>query len=56
MTWRKSSYSTGGANNCLESASGNGLVMVRDTTDRTGVTLGFTSAAWASLVTRIKQQ
>lgn len=56
MTWRKSSYSGGANGSCVESASGNGLVMVRDTTDRTGVTLGFTSAAWASLVTRIKQQ
>jgi hypothetical protein len=41
MDWRKSSYS--GA----ELASDSGAILVRDTTDRVGGTLGFTAEAWA---------
>lgn len=35
MDWRKSSYS-GSSGSCVETASGEGVVMVRDTTDRDG--------------------
>ena len=45
MQWRKSSYSNGGSNACVEVASTNG-VLVRDTTNRDGGTLSFTAAAW----------
>jgi Domain of unknown function (DUF397) len=45
MDWRKSSYS--GANgSCVETATGNGVVLVRDTTNREGGTLAFTAGAW----------
>jgi len=45
MQWRKSSYSNGGANACVEVASTDG-VLVRDTTDRDGGTLTFSAEAW----------
>ena len=34
--WRKSSYSDANGGNCVETASGDGLILVRDTTDRAG--------------------
>jgi hypothetical protein len=48
--WRKSSYSANGGQNCVETASGNGAVMVRDTTDRDGGTLSFSPDAWQKFV------
>jgi hypothetical protein len=49
--WRKSSYSgNGGSANCVEAGSGDGAVLVRDTTDREGRTLAFTASAWAALL------
>ena len=54
--WRKSSWSNANGGSCVETASRNGLVMVRDTTNRDGGTLAFSASAWTSLVTGIKQQ
>jgi hypothetical protein len=54
--WRKSSWSNANGGSCVETASRNGMVMVRDTTNRGGGTLTFSAFAWASLVTKIKQQ
>jgi hypothetical protein len=45
MQWRKSSYSNGGSNACVEVASTDG-VLVRDTTNRDGGTLTFSADAW----------
>jgi len=39
--WRKSSYSGGAGNDCVETASGDGMILVRDTTNRDGGTLAF---------------
>jgi Domain of unknown function (DUF397) len=43
--WRKSSYSGANGGSCVEVASAE-QVLVRDTTDRDGVTLQFTAEAW----------
>lgn len=51
--WRKSSYSNGGGNACVETASGSGVVLVRDTTDRT-VTLAVPAEAWQAFMNRLK--
>jgi hypothetical protein len=51
--WRKSSYSNGGGNACVEVGAA-GSVLVRDTTDRDGGTLSFTSKAWQAFVTGLK--
>ena len=44
--WRKSSYSDGNGGACVETATGNNMILVRDTTDRDGVTLSVPADAW----------
>ena len=44
-TWRKASYS-GSQASCVEVADTADIVLVRDTTDREGETLGFSAVAW----------
>jgi hypothetical protein len=51
--WRKSTYSDGNGGSCVEIASGDG-VMVRDTTDRDGVTLEFPTGSWAAFLMRLR--
>jgi hypothetical protein len=53
--WRKSSYSDANGGNCVETASGNGAVLVRDTTDRDGGTLAFTAGAWRAFTADVKR-
>lgn len=48
--WRKSSYSDANGGNCVELASDSGTVLVRDTTNRGGETLTFTSDAWRAFL------
>lgn len=52
-SWRKSSYSGGASNDCVELATGNSTVLVRDTKDRDGVTLAFEAGAWATFVSQL---
>ena len=52
--WRKSSYSDGNGGACVETASGTGMISVRDTTDRDGVTLQFTAATWQEFTSRLR--
>lgn len=54
MDWRKSSYS-GSSGSCVETASGDGAVLVRDTKDLDGGTLSFTADAWRMFTTGIRQ-
>ncbi|TMR07832.1 DUF397 domain-containing protein [Nonomuraea turkmeniaca] len=50
INWHKSTYS-GGDSNCVEVAfAADGTVGVRDTKDRTGPHLEFTSAEWRAFV------
>ena len=49
LPWRKSSYSSGQGDNCVEVASA-GVIMVRDTTDRSGVLLSVPCAAWRAFL------
>jgi hypothetical protein len=51
--WRKSTYSDANGGSCVEVASGNG-VMIRDTTNRGGLTLEFPAEAWAAFVLRLR--
>jgi len=44
--WRKSSYSDGNGGNCVETASRDGVVLVRDTTHRDGAVLAFPVGVW----------
>jgi hypothetical protein len=54
MNWRKSSFSNGGANACVETASDGDVVLVRDTTDRDGGTLVFITEAWRTFLGTIR--
>lgn len=51
--WHKSSYSSANGGDCVEVASVEG-VMVRDTTDRQGVTLTFSADAWAEFTATLR--
>jgi hypothetical protein len=44
--WRKSSYSDGNGGNCVETASRDGVVLVRDTKHRDGAVLTILADAW----------
>jgi Domain of unknown function (DUF397) len=54
MDWRKSSFSSANGGQCVETASADGTVLVRDTTDRDGGTLAFAAAAWQSFTGSLK--
>jgi len=52
--WRKSSFS-GQDSDCVEVSDAAGRVFVRDTKDRGGPVLGFTSGQWRRLTVALKQ-
>jgi Domain of unknown function (DUF397) len=51
--WRKSTYSGANGGSCVEVASAE-QVLVRDTTDRDGLTLEFTAGAWQEFTRRLR--
>jgi hypothetical protein len=51
--WRKSTYSGANGGDCVEVGS-DGVILVRDTTDRAGFTLEVPAGAWASFIAAIK--
>jgi hypothetical protein len=54
-TWRKSSYSSAHADNCIEVADNvPGHMPVRDSKDPQGPTLLFTAEAWNTFVRAVK--
>ena len=55
VTWRKSSYSDGGANNCVEVADGlQSVVPVRDSKAVAVPVLVVPAGAWAAFVAAVK--
>ncbi|MGW0824873.1 DUF397 domain-containing protein [Streptomyces sp. NPDC002845] len=53
--WRKSSYSDGGDNNCVEVADGHpAMVPVRDSKVPEGRVLVFGAPSWSAFVERVK--
>ena len=48
-----SSDNSNGGQNCVEVA-GNGVILVRDTTNRDGVTLSVPAAAWAKFTASLR--
>ena len=53
--WRKSSYSGGGGNDCLEVADGlPALIPVRDSKNPRGPKLAFRPKAWSAFVEGVK--
>jgi len=54
--WRKSSYSEGGANDCVEVADGyTGVIPVRDSKIQAARPLVFSTAAWTAFTTGVKR-
>lgn len=54
VTWRKSTYSGGNGGNCVEVGQVAGLVLVRDTKDRSGATLAVGVDAWRRFAASMK--
>jgi hypothetical protein len=54
MDWRKSSFSNANGGACVETASGAGVILVRDTTDRNGVMLAFSAEAWQAFAVSLR--
>ena len=52
--WRKSTYSDGNGGECVETASDAGMILIRDTTDRDGVTLAIPAHAWRAFAARLR--
>jgi uncharacterized protein DUF397 len=51
--WRKSRYSGDNGGECVEVAAA-GVVLVRDTGNRSGLMLTFSTEAWRSFLSTIK--
>ena len=52
VTWRKASYSGGNGGACVEVATADTAIAVRDSKDPDGPHLSFTPSAWRSFMTR----
>jgi hypothetical protein len=52
--WRKSTYSDANGGQCLEAASADGVVLVRDTTDRDGASLSVPASTWQRFVAGLR--
>jgi hypothetical protein len=50
QSWRKSSYSNANGGECVETASGEGMILVRDTTDPDGFTMEVPARAWERFI------
>jgi hypothetical protein len=56
MNWRKATYSGDNGGECVEVASAYGRVMIRDTTNRDGITVSVTPAAWRRLLAAARHE
>ncbi|HEX4830538.1 MAG TPA: DUF397 domain-containing protein [Trebonia sp.] len=54
MDWRKSSCSNATGGSCAECAARPSLVLVRDTTNRSGVTVSVPARAWLSFASDLQ--
>jgi hypothetical protein len=54
LNWRKASYSGSGGGGCVEVASSEPVVLVRDTTNRDGGTLAFSVEAWGQFTASLR--
>jgi hypothetical protein len=52
--WRKSSFSNANGGACVETASGDGVVFVRDTTDREAGMLSVPAGAWQEFLATLR--
>jgi hypothetical protein len=52
--WRKASYSGNGGGSCVEVGDAARAVLVRDTTNRDGVTLSIPAHAWQTFTDALR--
>jgi hypothetical protein len=52
--WRKSSYSSANGADCVETASRDAVILVRDTANRDGGTLAFSTEAWSEFTDSLR--
>ena len=52
--WRKSRYSNDSGGDCVETASNDGVILVRDTTNRDGGLLSFTAETWSAFTASLR--
>ena len=55
-TWRKSSHSDASGNACVEVADAARLVLVRDTTDRSGPMLRVSAETWRTFTATLRER
>lgn len=53
-TWRVATYTGSNGGNCVEVGDANHAILVRDSKDRIGGSLAFTTAAWQSFANSLK--
>ncbi|GAA2971868.1 DUF397 domain-containing protein [Streptomyces lactacystinicus] len=56
LVWFKSSHSGSEGGACIEVASTPGTVRVRDSKDKTGPQLTFTTEAWADFIGKLAEE
>jgi hypothetical protein len=54
MDWRKSTYSDSNGGNCVETASGSDVILVRDTADCDGATLSVPAETWRAFTDSLR--
>jgi hypothetical protein len=54
LNWRKASYSSNGGAECVEVGGASRAVLVRDTQNRTGPMLRFSSGTWRRFTSQLK--
>jgi Domain of unknown function (DUF397) len=54
MDWRKSTYSDTNGGDCVETASGSDMILVRDTTDHDGVMLSVPAKTWRAFTDSLR--
>lgn len=53
--WRKSTHSSGSGNACVEVADAGRVVLIRDTTNRDGMTLTVSAETWRTFTATLRQ-
>jgi hypothetical protein len=54
LEWRAASHSSNGGGNCVEVADDDSRMLVRDTKDKAGPVLRFTTDAWQRFAKELK--
>jgi hypothetical protein len=56
LQWRKATYSSSNGGNCIEVATADRTVAVRDSKDPDGPRLAFEVSAWQAFATKVKRE